>query len=129
MLKDWRQIEARLKDRTAEMVAAAALLRLAADVLHLDSEGRSSWVATRALNAAMNWIVGAIDEGDDVNATDSTRAAVSLWLGLTAVEPTITAGPMAGQIDDPAVGTSVAFLQLRKAAEKLEYLNCEPVAA
>jgi hypothetical protein len=85
----------------ASLCVAATLLRFAADVLTMDSEGQSSWVVLRAIDDAEKNLRAAVDHGDDINTVDSRLSALRLRLGVCGVRDIIQAGRMTDDtVDD-----------------------------
>jgi hypothetical protein len=100
----------------AGLCAAATLLRFASDVLMWDTEGRSTWVALRAIDKAEEDLRGAVDQGDDVNIVDARLSALRLRLGIAGIRDVIQAGDMAAD----AIGDEVIEHADSRAARVLE---------
>jgi hypothetical protein len=109
------------KAHVAGLCAAATLLRFASDVLMWDAEGRSTWVAIRAIDEAESNLRDAVEDGDDVNIVDARLSALRLRLGICGVRDVLQAGRMADHtIDDDTIegAESRASRMLEAAAKK-----------
>jgi hypothetical protein len=107
----------------AGLCVAATLLRFAADVLNVDAEKRSTWVALRAIDDAESSLRGAVDQGDDLNTVDARLSALRLRLGISGIRDVIQAGGMVDwAIADGAVdGSESRASRILEAAAKTCY--------
>jgi hypothetical protein len=107
----------------AGLCAAATLLRFASDVLMWDADGRSTWVALRAIDNAEENLRGAVDQGDDMHTVDVRLSALRLRLGISGVRDMIQAGRMADwAIDDDVIeGAESRASRILEAAAKKCY--------
>jgi hypothetical protein len=111
--------------RAADLSAAATLLRFAADVLTMDSEGQSSWVVLHAIDDAEKNLRMAVSDGDDMNTVDSRLSALRLRLGVCGVRDIIQAERMAvDTVDDKCFerAQAQACVMLEAAAKKCGWL-------
>jgi hypothetical protein len=122
-----------INEATAEgLCSAATLLRFASDVLRLDTDGHSTWVALRAIDDAEKDMRGSIDQGDDINTVDARLSALRMRLSLSGIRDVIQAGRMAYSAADGDViehGASRASRILEAAAKACYALAWQAAAA